>query len=271
MLKMLYEKLLSLDHHFTSLRTSQQIERISNPHEYPEFKELNSVLEERMKKKFGFALPALLEQNPVLSAMYSLVGMAVGGGDNRQDKSKLETIACILDFTVRMDQQLNTIYYETEFLRDANLTLKKDCESLFTDCTRQIGYTIPLNYCREHDDWENLYSRLDQYIERALAPGDAAEGLQKKATTNLQFALGRVVHFLEKYCAFISQGNEYYKKFAKIVGSYAHEESCAAILPDTFSRLKNDIEITLEKFNGAYYLPEMQGSRLKDLLYGVDE
>jgi len=195
----------------------------------------------------------------------------LGVGDTRQDQRKLENIACILDFTVRMDQQLNIIQYETEFLRDANLNLKKTCEALFSDCTRHIGYTIPLPECREHDDWEQLFNRLDKYIEQALGAVETNAAFSQKAHSNLQFSVDRIVHFLDQYCAFIAQGNVYYKKFARIAGSYAHEVPCAEVLPDTFSRLKADIETTLEKFNHAYYLPEMQGSRLKDLLYGVDD
>ena len=80
-----------------------------------------------------------------------------------------------------------------------------------------------------------------------------------------------MVHFIEKYCAFVAQGNEYYKKFSKIVNNYANEKTCSGTLPDTFTQLKADIGITLEKFNSAYNLPEIQGSRLKDLLYGAGE
>ncbi len=271
MLKMLYEKILSLDHHFTSLRTSQQIARISNPHEYPEFKALNGMLEERMKKKFGFSLPALLESNPYLSATFSLVGLALGIGDSRQDQNNMEKISCILDFTVRMDQQLSIIQYETEFLRDANLSLKRECELLFSDCTRQIGYTASLTQCRDQDDWEQLYNQLEQYIAAAEQVIEINASAPRKTHANLQFSIDRIVHFLDQYCAFIAQGNVYYRKFARIAGSYQHEARCAEVLPETFSTLKSDIEITLEKFNNAYYLPEMQGSRLKDLLYGIED
>ena len=269
LLKILYEKILSMDHHFTSLRTSQQILRISNPHEYPEFKEMKTILEERIKKKSGFALPSIMESNPYLSAMYSIVGLALGANDSRQDKAQLEKIACILDFTVRMHQDLNIIFYETEYLRDGNQNLKRECELLFADCARQVDYTIPLVVCRDSDDWEQLFTRLDTYIEQSLKAGNTSSLVQKKATANLQFAIDRVVHFLDNYCAFVTQGNEYYKKFAKIASGYSHEKICSEALPESFNRLKNDIEITLEKFNSAYKLPEIQGSRLKDLLYGI--
>ncbi|MBL7776168.1 MAG: hypothetical protein JNK89_09210, partial [Saprospiraceae bacterium] len=137
------------------------------------------------------------------------------------------------------------------------------------ECTRQVGYTVSLTVCRENDDWEQLFSRLDQYIAQALQSTDPNAIAQKKARTNLQFATDRIVHFLDKYCAFVAQGNDYYKKFEKIASSYAHEKACTDVLPESFNRLKLDIEITLDKFNNAYNLPEIQGSRLKDLLYGI--
>ncbi len=270
-LRILYEKILSMDHHFTSLRTNQQVLRISNPHEYPEFKEVKTQWDERLKKKYNFALPGLLEGNPYLSAVYSILGLALGGGNERLDKSHLDKIACILDFTVRMHQDLNLICYETEYLRDGNLTLKTACENLFNECTRQVGYAIPLPVCRDSDDWERLYSQLDNYVDRNLDPALATNAMQKRAFANLQFAVDRVVHFIERYCSFVTQGNEYYKKFARIVDGYDNEANCNGALPESFSQLKTDIGVTLEKFNSAYNLPEIQGSRLKDLLYGIGE
>jgi hypothetical protein len=271
MLKMLYEKILGMDHHFTSLRTSQQVARISNPHEYPVFKEVKTLLQERMKKKYAFALPAIMEGNPYLSAVFSIVSLTLSGNETKLNKQQLDQISCILDFTVRMHQELSVIYYETEYLRDGNLTLKVACENLFAECARQVGYDIPLTVCRETDDWERLYALLDNYVNIAAGTASADVSFQQKARTNLQFSVDRVVHFIEKYCAFVAQGNEYYKKFDKIVGNYANENTCAESLPETFRQLKTDIGTTLEKFNSAYNLPEIQGSRLKDLLYGIGE
>lgn len=268
-LKILYEKILSMDHHFTSLRTNQQVMKISNPHEYAEFKEVRTILQDRMKKKFGFVMPAVMENNPYLSAAFSIIGLTLGGGDQKLSRTQLEKIACILDFTVRMHQDLSVIYYETEYLRDGNLTLKNTCENLFGDCARQVGYAIPLTVCRESDDWERLYFMVDNYVEKAAATPDPAS--LQKVNINLQFSIDRVVHFIEKYCSFVDQGNEYYKKFDKITNNYSNEKACSEALPETFAQLKADINTTLEKFNSAYKLPEIQGSRLKDLLYGIGE
>lgn len=265
-LRILYEKILGMDHHFTSLRTNQQVLRLSNPHDYPDFKEMRIVLDERMKRKYNFGMPAILQANPYLSAAYTLLGLTLGGSDSKLDQAQLQKLSCILDFTVRMHQDLNVVCYETEYLRDANLTLKRECETLFADAARQVGYAIPLTVCRDTDDWERLYGLLDHYANRMAATPDV--NTQRKMQANLQFAVDRVVHFIEKYCAFVSQGGEYYRKFSRIVGSYQNEKNCSGALPETFGQLKSDIEITLEKFNSAYHLPEIQGSRLKDLLYG---
>jgi hypothetical protein len=178
-----------------------------------------------------------------------------------------------------MYNDLNVIYYETGYLFDANLTLKKDCEALFSDCSRQVGYTITLEGCRQSDDWERLYSLLDNLVSKALGENNATPGmasqpdakLLNKAGTNLQFAIDRVVQFINRYSDFVNEGNEYYKKFAKIADSYENERTCSSILPDQFKQLKADIDQTLEKFNSAYRMPEVQGSKLKDMLYGTVE
>jgi len=284
-IKMLYEKILSMDHHLSSLKAQQGLSNLSNPHNYAEFKEAKGAIEDRMKKKSNLQMPILFQTNPFLSAAFSIVGLAVGGGEDKEKKESLEKIACILDFTVRMHTDLNVIYYETGYLRDANLTLKKECESLFSDCARQVGYTIPLLSCRDGDDWERLYSVLDNYVSKAMGETSNAAAnpggypppnptlpdprLLAKATNNLQFSIDRVASFIEKYGNFVSQGGEYYKKFSKIAGNYENEKTCASALPDQFKQLKNDIDETFEKFNSAYKMPEVQGSKLKDMLYGT--
>jgi hypothetical protein len=285
--KMLYEKVLSMDHHFSSMKAQQGLSNLSNPNSYVEFKEVKSILDDRMKKKFNFQMPALFQTNPYLSAAFTVVGMitSLGEGGQSDKKESVEKMSCILDFTVRMHGDLNTIYYETGYLRDANLTLKKECEMLFGECSRQVGYSIPLVSCRESDDWERLYTMLDTYVSKALGeipntpspnqggygmpPGNGGDPkLITKATINLQFSIDRVTQFIDKYSSFVSQGSEYHKKFSKIVDSYENEKSCSEAVPAQFKQLRTDIDQTLDKFNSAYKMPEVQGSKLKDMLYG---
>jgi hypothetical protein len=289
-LKMLYEKILSMDHHFTGLAAQQELLKLSNPHNYPEFKEAKTMLEDKMKKKFDFVMPPVLQANPYISTAFSLVGLMLGSKDkdDKEKKVDVDKISCIMDFTVRMNADLSTIYYETGYLRDANLTLKKDCEALFTDCARQVGYTIPLEHCRNSDDWERLYGLMDNLVAKAL--GESSTGntgnnnggynngnnggsqidtkLSGKVETNLQFAVDRVLLFINRYSDFVNQGNEYYKKFAKITSSYENEKVCSSVMPEQFTNMKKDIEQTIDKFNSAYKMPEVQGSKLKDMMYG---
>lgn len=281
-IKMLYEKILSMDHHFSSLKAQQDMLKIANPHNYPEFKEVQTMIEEKVKKKSGITFPAVLQSNPYLSAAFSIVGMVMNGNDekDKEKKASIEKIACIMDFTVRMYNDMNVIYYETGYLRDANLTLKKDCEVLFAECGRQVGYTITLEGCRNSDDWERLYSLLDNIVSKSLgesgtitpgAPAVPDPKLVEKTATNLQFAIDRILLFINRYSDFVNQGNEYYKKFAKITDNYENEKTCAEAVPDQFKQLKDDIEQTIDKFNSAYRMPEVQGSKLKDMLYGTVE
>jgi hypothetical protein len=269
-LKMLYEKILAMDHHFSSMKTQRELLNISNPHFYPEFAETRSVIDERIKRKFGFTLPEALQVNPFLSATFSIVGMVLSSSDDREKRAHPEKIACILDFTVRIYTDLNTLFYETGYLRDINSTLKADCESLFADCVRPIGYNLSLINCRQDDDWERLFAILDQRVSTAL---DAQHpeynpALVKRLETNLLFALERITQFITRYANFVLQGSDYYQKFTRILEPYDSDLKCARQLPDTFRQLKSDIRLTLEKFNQAYKLPEIQGSRLKDMLFG---
>jgi hypothetical protein len=272
-LKTLYEKVLSMDHHFSSLKAQQSIAKMSNPHEYPEFKEMREQMGERMKKKAGFELPALLQANPYVSAAYTIVGFVVSGLDKEKKPAEMDKISCILDFTVKMHADLNIIYYETGYLREANFSLKQELESLFIENARQVGYTIPLENCRDSDDWERLFGLLDIMVNKSMpqngVPPDPNQ--LRKLETNLQFAIDRTVRFIDKYATFVSQGGDYYKKFEKIASGYDNAVLCSTVLPEQFKQLKVDIHASLDKFNTAYRIPEMEGSRLKDLLYGINE
>lgn len=275
LIKMMYEKILGLDHHFTSLETYQSIMQMSNPNAYPEYQKSQEILQQKLKKDFAVRLPNLLVSNPYVSATYSLVAALVGDDEPRRKEEDLEKVACILDFTVRMNADLSIIYYETEYLKESNRTLKEECILLFDQYTRVVGYNVPLDKCRKTDDWETLEDKLEIYIkdlEAAAATKDEAlfEKVHK-GVVNIEFSIDRMLDFLNKYSAFIGQGEKYYQKFQVIVSNYQNETACAGKLPHQFSKLKQDINFSIEKFNEAYNIAELKGSRLKDLLYGLDD
>ena len=86
---------------------------------------------------------------------------------------------------------------------------------------------------------------------------------------NLEFATQRVAEFINQYHQFINQGLQYYRKFDNILAHYENESTCHQELPYQFQELQRDIEGTIVKFESTYNLPEIQGSRMKDLLYGI--
>ncbi|MDV7398429.1 hypothetical protein RZS08_43895, partial [Arthrospira platensis SPKY1] len=88
---------------------------------------------------------------------------------------------------------------------------------------------------------------------------------------NLEFATQRVADFISQYQLFVSQGAQYYQKFDNIVSTYENEDACKQSLPRQFEELRGDIRQTIDKFSRTYNLPEIQGSRLKDLLFGSVE
>ena len=80
LIKMIYEKILGLDHHFSSIHTFQNVTALSNPNTYPEFQKSRELLQEKLKKENSLKLPALLETNPYLSTTFSVVASLIGGG-----------------------------------------------------------------------------------------------------------------------------------------------------------------------------------------------
>ena len=51
LIKLMYEKLLGLEHHFTGMQTFQNVMMLSNPNAYPEFQKAKDVLEKKVNKK----------------------------------------------------------------------------------------------------------------------------------------------------------------------------------------------------------------------------
>jgi hypothetical protein len=128
-----------------------------------------------------------------------------------------------------------------------------------------------LQDCRKEDDWETVYMLLDDYIVAMQKNGDNNGNTQKvyNQQVNIIFSIDRLMQFMDKYSAFISSGEKYYQKFQTILNNYANEDICQSQLPHQFSDLKKDIEMSILKFNEAYNISELQGSKLKDLMYRV--
>ncbi len=271
LIKMVYEKVLALDHHFAALQTYQNIATITNPNSYPDFQAAKALLEKKSSKSNPpFQLPALLQTNPYVSIASTLVSFLVVPGDNKEKEAEIGKIACIMDFTVRMSSDLSIINHETGFLRDHNNTLKEESLQLFDDYVSVLGYTTPLDRCRKSDDWDKIYEMLDVYVTDMEAilkktPGD--KSVYKKQV-NLEFAVDRLVDYINKYSSFVAQGEKYYQKFKTIVSTYENQAKCADQLPKQFEDLRKDIDISIEKFNNSYNLAELKGSKLKDLIYG---
>lgn len=151
--------------------------------------------------------------------------------------------------------------------------MKAECIELFKDYAKVVGYHTSLLECRKEDDWETMYEKLNQYLntmkETSLQPDGSKKVYQQQV--NLEFSIDRLLQFMDNYSAFISQGGKYYQKFQTILNNYANEDICQSKLPRQFGDLKKDIELSILKFNEAYNISELQGSKLKDLMYGVQD
>jgi hypothetical protein len=271
LIKMVYEKVLALDHHFASLQTYQNIAALTNPNTYPEFQDAKLLFEKKAYKSSNpLKLPAILEVNPYVSIANTLVNFVVSSVDSKEKDVEIDKVACIMDFTVRMSADLSVINHETSFLRDYNNTLKAESLLLFDDYVRVIGYSTPIDRCRKADDWDRVYELLDVYItdmDAIIKKTPSDKGVYKKQV-NLDFSVDRLLDYINKYSTFVTQGEKYYQKFKTIIDTYENQAKCADKLPQQFNSLKKDIDISIEKFNNSYNIMELKGSKLKDLLYG---
>jgi len=161
-IKILYEKTLSLDHHFASVATFNEINNLSNPNYYPEFIKLKENISSKQDRKSGFSLPNLLGNNIYTSITHSIVSLFNNNNASKEEKEEnMKDVECVLDFTLRMHNELNTIYFETAFLQKSNNNVVKELEQLFVDYAKPIKYRLPLKECRNMDDWDSLREHLN--------------------------------------------------------------------------------------------------------------
>ena len=119
--------------------------------------------------------------------------MMVSNLSKEEKEKELANVECILDFTLRMQTDLNTIYFETAYLQASNESIKQDIETLFKDYTKSLNYIVQLSECRKNDDWDAITSKLDTYLETM----NKAEGAQKnKLLINLEFPIDRLIQFI---------------------------------------------------------------------------
>jgi len=273
-IKILYEKTLALDHHFASVSTFNEIHKIANPNQYPEFANMKELIDSKANKKSGFDLTTILGSNVYTSVAHSFISLFNNDNASKKEKeASLKEVECILDFTLRMHNDLNTIYFETTFLQKSNEGIINDLQQLFVDFTKPIKYNTPLKECRNTDDWDKVRGDLDVYLEilnKALKD-DSQRYKAHKMQVNLEFPIDRLLQFITQYNAFIDQGSKFYEKFGVMLDSYENEKQCASKIPVEYQKLKDNITVAIEKFNTAYKPVEINGSKMKEILYGINE
>lgn len=267
-IKILYEKVLSLDHHFASVRSFNEINKISNPNQYPEFSKLKELIANKRDKRTAFDLTAILGSNTIVSVAQTLTNMVSSSLTKDEKEKELANVECILDFTLRMQNDLNTIYFETAFLQTSNDKIKQEIEMLFKDYTKPINYESPLENCRLNDDWETITQKMQDYLSKMR---NATGNSQYKMQVNMDFPIDRLLQFIAQYNNFIDQGGKFYEKFKIILNSYENEKQCETKLPMEYTKLKADIEVAIQKFNVAYKPVEINGTKMKEILYGLNE
>jgi len=218
-IRILYEKVLSLDHHFSSVATFSEINKIGNPNNYQDFNQVKDLISSKKNKKNAFKLTSLLTQNIYTSSIDILLNLFNSKENSKEKKIELQKIECILDFTLRMNKDLNTIYFETAFLQKSNEKIMQDLILLFKEYTKPIKYFIPLKKCRINDDWDVLRKNLNDYmkkIDKAIKKGDEQQKIMRMQI-DLNFPIDRLLQFITQYNSFIDQGGKFYEKFKIIL------------------------------------------------------
>tara|TARA_R110000850_G_scaffold271031_2_gene404782 strand:- start:177628 stop:178770 length:1143 start_codon:yes stop_codon:yes gene_type:complete len=273
-IRLLYGKILALDHHFSAVSSLHDINSISNPNSFPEFVKATTEIKNTVDRKQGFDLSGVLGNNVYTSVVHTLVSVFVGNGNSKQEKSKqLSEIECIIDFSLSVSNDLNTIYFETAFLQKQNENIKQDLIQLFSDFTKPLNYKKSLEEFRNTDGWDEIRNSLDTYLRdlNAMLKDKTKQAESRRMRVNLEFGTDRLLQFLNQYNTFINQGTNFYEKFHIMLSSYEEKKQCTTKVPVEYKKLKDGIALTIDKFNTAYKPVEVNGTKLKEILYGLNE
>jgi hypothetical protein len=85
------------------------------------------------------------------------------------------------------------------------------------------------------------------------------------------FSFNKGGTFSPSFLAHFRGTNRFCAQFEIILGNYQNEAVCAKDLPEKFQSLKTEMKTSIVKFDEAYNIAELRGSKLKDLLYGWSE
>ena len=110
----------------------------------------------------------------------------------------------------------------------------------------------------------------DLILKSRISSSSTLKEIQRKRI-NLEFSINRLLRFIDAYELFISQGEKYYQKFQSILNNYRHMDHCVTQLPHQYADLESEISSAISKFKSAYRIAELQGTKLRDLLYGVPQ
>jgi len=127
---------------------------------------------------------------------------------------------------------------------------------------------LGLKECRNEDDWDAVSAKLSTYIEGMKK---SPPQKQLKLQIDIEFPIDRLIQFVNQYNDFINEGGKFYQKFNTILNSYENQKQCETKLPIEYKKWKDDITVAVEKFNIAYKPVEINGSKMKEILYGINE
>lgn len=235
---------------------------------------MKAQVKENQDKRSGFDLSGVLGSNIYTSVIHTFVSMFMSDKSNKNEKSaQLKNVECILDFSLRMHDDLNTIYFETSFLQKRNKNMHENLIKLFDNFTKPIAYNTNLKECRDTDDWESVRNKLDEYLKKLNKNNSEAanQSETREMLINLEFPIDRLLQFITQYNDYINQGTNFYEKFKIMLSSYESEKQCTTKTPIEFEKLKTGIDIAIEKFNTAYKPVEINGTKMKEILYGINE
>jgi hypothetical protein len=163
------------------------------------------------------------------------------------------------------------VYREMMYLRIRNESLLQDCKHLFVQYTSVVDYHTNLELTRGTDNWEALEAQIDLLEQNWGQAFDKDPNSQWRKHIDIEFSVDRVLDFLNRYLDHVRDCRMHFQALEKWAIQERQYHSVDPHLQEDWKWLERQVRQALLRFESAYALPEIEGSRLKDLLYGFSD
>lgn len=291
-LKTMIGQLTHLRSKYKDLKLYKNYSVITNPLSYREFKDNQTQIDNKLgTKKFKITLPVPLDdvinKNPSIAMGYSLATSILSNFPQADKSEKFKTIRNVLSVTYSMQNDLNHINSEIDYL-DSRVEgfLERKCKGFFSDYLKVIGYDKKYaDYLEDKQRDQTISTNKAQTfstIKTDITKNKISYILFSSTTekeTEVTFNLIRLVDLINEYKTLLNETYNYYDTFDKAIKKYSNKVDYPELnfnptmtdgvkFQEKIASLTGDLKTAKDAADDAYKVSDISEFEIRTILYG---